>query len=212
MKISDLTEAGLGQYLVDKAKNAWSSSPTGMFSKASDLSSKSYKKWVIQLNALNRGGVDMKDPKAYQTQLSRWATKFFSNPEPITVSDQDVKNPKNFIYKLVNRKLSGVDLNDPNNVNTTTNAAPTQVPPTDAPNATTPPAGSAPTTAAPAPANNPGTTSVSVPIGTVVKSPNSPGKYKKTAQGWVNENGQLITRPQSIATLEKWASGNIGTP
>jgi hypothetical protein len=134
------------------------------------------KRWNLQVHALKRAGVDLKDHDELLNQLNTWTKRFFKSDTITPANDMDVRDPvsiKHYLFRTVYARLAGLD-NQANN------------------------AANAPTTAQPTTQQTPQVTGA--PIGTILTV--NAGKYTKTANGWANENGKVITNPNSAQYLE----------
>jgi len=164
--------------------------------KTKRLTAKTLDVLSAHLKRLRTAGINVNDQQEFEKQISAWASKFFNTDYQVNSTGITVRNARQFVEKLVSRKLAGLDLN-------------TGQPYSAQPPATVPPGQASPGTNTP---NQPTPHQVNpgvAPVGVSVKV--NAGTYTKTARGWVNEYGALITKPASIQKLEDSYQQNTRT-
>lgn len=148
------------------------------------LTDKSLQVLKAHLQRLQQGQVNLRDPNEYAKQIGAWATKFFKTDYPVDATKVNSSNVKQFVKRLVGRKMAEVNLN--------TGRPDQHVSNTNTPNTL---AGTTQQQNIPHQVNPSAT-----PVGSQIKV--NGGVYSRTQQGWENEKGQLVTNPKSIQYLE----------
>lgn len=177
--------------LVKRIRDWYVKQPRAQKKRAKVLANETFKKWALQVDRLQKGGVDINNPKILQHQLGQWASKFFKTQEPVIVTPNNISSGKaiqQFVTQLVYKRLAGVNLNDAGYKR--------PVPATP----TTQPASQTPQPTQTAQPQTPSPQVTGAPIGAVVKV--NAGTYAKTDKGWMTEKNQLVTSPKSTQYLE----------
>lgn len=159
--------------------------------KTQRLTASTLKILAAHIQRLQGGGIDVKNPTIFATQIGAWATKFFNSPDEVKANGITLNNVKPYVQRLVSRKLAGLNLNTGQ-----------PYPATHPVSAVNPAQPNQPAPANPQNTPNQPTPSVA-PVGTVVKV--NGGNYKKTITGWISELGVKIVSPSGIKKLEEIA-------
>lgn len=140
--------------------------------RARSLAKQSVGRWFIQSDRLTKAGIHMDRPDEAANQFNVWVQKFFKTPNLPKATPNDMQSRRSQA-QLVQRIVYARLAGLHNPI-----TQPQQ----------------ANTTAQPQQQNT------GAPVGSVVTA--NRGKYTKTSHGWVNENGQLITKLASVQNLE----------